>query len=141
MKSDYLPIKESIGYKNIKDVLNKVFSVNLDSLPIREGEEENFAFDFIYCNTEINIVVSATGKGGQFNVGEGGLVSIFFPDPDYPTSSFLPKQSLENIVNDDQLKFKVRHLFGKKLEDIEYAMQVLKDYLDSDDAKVLLNNE
>lgn len=130
MKTVYLPIKESLGYNNIKDVLNIVFSKRLDDISIREGEDENFAFDLTYCNTEVNIVVSATGKSGQFNVGEGGLISILLPNPNYPTQSFLPKRSLESIIDDVQIKSKVRYLFGKQKSDIHLAFQLLKDYLD-----------
>ncbi|WP_228274376.1 hypothetical protein [Streptococcus equi] len=53
MTENYLPTKESIGYKNIKYILYKVFLINLDSISIREGEDENFAFDFTYGNIEI----------------------------------------------------------------------------------------
>ncbi|HEK9956010.1 TPA: hypothetical protein TT574_001871 [Streptococcus equi subsp. zooepidemicus] len=141
MTENYLPTKESIGYKNIEDILYKVFLINLDSISIREGEDENFAFDFTYGNIEINVVVSATGKSGQFNVGEGGMISVFLPNPNYPISSFLPKQSLESITGDEHFKFKIRHLFGRRQADVEYAMRVLKDYLDSDEAKVLLKND
>lgn len=130
MKEAYLPIKESVGYNNIKNILNVIFSIDLDDIDIREGEDENFAFEFIYFNTEINIVVSATGKSGQFNVGEGGLISILLPNPNYPFQSFLPKQFIESIIDDEHVKSKVRHLLGKRKSDVHLAFQLLKDYLD-----------
>ena len=32
MTEHYLPIKESLGYKNVKQALQNVFSVNLDDI-------------------------------------------------------------------------------------------------------------
>ena len=141
MSETYLPIKESLGYKNVKKALWHVFSVNLDDIQIREGEDENFAFDLIYHSMSVNIVIAATGKKQQFEIGEGGLVQIFLPDPDYPENSFLKKKSFEWIVKDRDSQEKIRYIFGKRKSEIIFAFKLLKDYLDSDEAKVLLKHE
>ena len=45
---------------------------------------------------------------------------------------------LYELIADKEVREKVRRVFGKDEKAIEYAMQVLKDFLDSDEAKVLL---
>jgi len=132
MSEEYLPIKESVGYNNLRDVLKSIFSIELDDIVIREGEDENFAFKFIYCNTEINIVVSATGKSGQFNIGDGGLIYISLPNPKYPNNSFLKNIYFHNLLSDEELVNDVKYTFGKKTESIKRALITLKDYLDSE---------
>jgi len=39
-------------------------------------------------------------------------------EKDYPSQSFLPKQPLESIINDEQVKSKVRYIFGKRKSDV-----------------------
>ena len=141
MTEHYLPVKESLGYKNVKKALWNVFQIDLDKISIREGEYENFAFDLTYNRIPITIVVAGTGKHQQFEFGEGGMITIVLPDPDYPTSSFLETQFLGRVIKDPTIKKRVRHLFGKKEEDIEFVFKVLKDYLESDEAKLLLKNK
>ena len=46
MSDTYLPTKESLGYKNVKQALWKVFLADLDTIPIQEGEFDNFSFPF-----------------------------------------------------------------------------------------------
>lgn len=141
MTEHYLPIKESLGYKNVKKALWNVFQIDLDKIPIREGEYENFGFDLTYNSIPTKVVVAGTGKHQQFEFGEGGMVTISLPDPDYPTSSFLKTQFLESVIKDQKIKKRVRYLSGKKEENVEFLFKVLKDYLESDEAKLLLKNK
>ena len=140
MTDTYLPVRESLGYKNVKKALWNVFQIDLDKFPIREGEYENFSFDLTYNSIPAIVVVAATGKHQQFEIGEGGKITISLPDPDYPTSSFLKTQFLDSVIKDPIIKDRVRYLFGKKEKDIEFVFRVLKDYLESDEAKLLLKN-
>lgn len=48
MTDKYLPIRESLGYENLKKALVRVFNVNLSHIEIIEGEYENFIFDLDY---------------------------------------------------------------------------------------------
>ncbi|SDP13130.1 hypothetical protein SAMN05216347_1062 [Streptococcus equinus] len=138
MNENYLPIKESLGYKNVKTALWNVFQIDLDKLPIREGEYENFSFDLTYNKIPLTIVVAATGKNRQFEIGEGGKITIVLPDPGYPTTSFLDTQFFHRVIKDPIIKKRIKYLFGKREEDIEFVFKVLKDYLESDESKKLL---
>lgn len=69
---NYLPIKEGLGYKNVKTALWNVFQIDLEKIPIREGDFENFGFDLTYNKIPLKIVVAGTGKHQQFEFGEGG---------------------------------------------------------------------
>ncbi|MDO4666524.1 MAG: hypothetical protein Q4A90_01660 [Streptococcus sp.] len=140
MTEHYLPVRESLGYKNVRKALKTVFSIDLDDFPIGEGGYENFRFDLTYNKIPVMIIVAATGKHQQFEIGEGGTVTISLPDPDYPTSSFLETQFLDCVIKDPTIEERVRHISGRKEEEIEFAFKVLKDYLDSDEAKLLLKN-
>lgn len=63
MSETYLPIKESLGYQNVKTALWNVFEINLDTILIREGKEyENFGFSFSYNNYEMTMLLSSTEK-------------------------------------------------------------------------------
>lgn len=139
MTEHYLPVKESLGYKNVKKALKMFFSIDLDKITIREGGYENFRFDLTYNRIPIIIIVAATGKHQQFEIGEGGTVTISLPDPDYPTSSFSETQFLDCVIKDPTIEKRIRHISGKK-EEVEFAFKVLKDYLESDEAKLLLKN-
>ena len=138
MSETYLPVKESLGYKNVKQALMAVFSINLDTIPIREGEFENFGFELDYNSVLVDIIITATGKNQQFEIGEGGLIQIFLPDSDYPENSFLKKKSLEWIVKDSDIQEKLKYILGKRESEIIFAFNFLKDYLDSDEAKELV---
>ena len=140
MTEHYLPVKESLGYKNVKKALKMFFSIDLDKITIREGGYENFRFDLTYNRIPIIIIVAATGKHQQFEIGEGGTVTISLPDPDYPTSSFSETQFLDCVIKDPTIEKRIRHISGKKEEEVEFAFKVLKDYLESDEAKLLLKN-
>ena len=133
-EEQYLSIKVSLGYKNVKQALWTIFSVNLDEILIHDGEDENFNFVFTYKNCEMTMGISSTGKYTQFEAGEGGLFNVWF-------SHYVGKRFaitfLYEVIGDESIK----RVFGKDEQSIEYAMRVLKDYLDSDEAKVLLKNE
>lgn len=138
MSETYLPVRESLGYRNVKTALWNVFATDLDTIQIREGEYENFSFDFKYKIYKMNMGIAATGKHIQFEAGEGGLFDILF---DNLNDSIIGVTFLHNLIADKKISEKIRRVFGKNENDVEYAMQVLKDYLDSDEAKGLLNNE
>lgn len=73
---------------------------------------------------------SSTGKNQQFEFGEGGVFYISLPNPNYPQESFLSRRFLPYFIVDQRVKKRLENIFGKNEKDIEYAMQVLKDYLD-----------
>ena len=124
----YLPIRESVGYKNIKRILRSIFSINLDEISIRDNlDYENFGFSFQYRNYPITMMVTGTGKNIQFEFGEGGELSIFLPDLD---NSLWGESELYELVLDKTIKDKLKHIFCKNEKSVEFAMQVLKDYLD-----------
>lgn len=129
-ESHYLPIKESLGYKNVKKALTNIFPINLDYIEIRTGEFENFGFTFLYGGSDINMGISSTGKKQQFEFGEGGVFDSSLPNPRYPQDSFLSRRFLSYFIVDPSVKKKLENIFGKNEKDVEYAMQVLKDYLD-----------
>ena len=142
MSETYLPIKESLGYQNVKTALWNVFEINLDTILIREGKEyENFGFSFSYNNYEMTMLLSSTEKKAQFNFGEGRMFDILFPNPKYPEHSFLEETFFYNFIQNKEVKGSVENIFGRKERDIEHAMRILKDFLDSDEAKVLWKNE
>ncbi|MGT2969224.1 MULTISPECIES: hypothetical protein [Streptococcus] len=136
--ANYLPIRKSLGYRNVKQALMAIFSINLDQLSIINGQFEDFGFVIEYKAIEIDMGISATGKNLQFNIGEGGTFDISLPNPKYPESSFMSRRFFYNFIEDSSVKSKLEYVLGKNEKDIEYAMQVLKDYLDSDEVKILL---
>ena len=38
MSEAYLPIRESLGYQNVKKALEKIFSIDLDTIAIHEDD-------------------------------------------------------------------------------------------------------
>lgn len=140
-EEQYLPIKESLGYKNVKQALWNVFSVDLDSLSVTHGEFEDFGFVLEYKHIKIDMGISSSGKNIQLNIGEGGTFDISLPNPKYPENPFLSKRFFYNFIEDSIIRDDVQYVLGRDEESIEYAMRVLKDYLDSDKAKVLLKND
>ena len=92
MSEVYLTIRESLGYQNVKQALEKIFSIDLDTIAIHEGEDENFNFSFVYKGYHMTMGISSTGKNRQLEAGEGGLFNIWFtqageqnfPLPFYP---------------------------------------------------------
>ncbi len=127
----YLPVKESLGYKNLKIALMNVFGVNLDREKISEGEFENFKFILQYSELEVKIFISSTEKDVPFQYGEGGELGIYLANPDYPDKSILSEKSLNYFIEDMEKSKMVEFVSGKNVEKLEKALQILKEYLDS----------
>lgn len=133
MSELYLPIRESLGYQNVKQVLEKVFSIDLDTIVIHEGEDENFNFQFAYKGYPMTMGISSTGKNRQLEAGEGGLFNIWFTQADEQRFSVT---LLSQIIDDKSIK----RVYGRDRKSVEQTLQLLKDFLDSDRAEVLLKN-
>ena len=133
MSEAYLPIRESLGYQNVKKALEKIFSIDLDTIAIHEGEDENFNFPFVYKGYHMTMGISSTGKNGQLEAGEGGLFNIWFTQADEQRFSIT---FLSKIIDDKSLK----RVYGRDKKSVEHTLQLLKDFLNSDRAAVLLKN-
>lgn len=133
MSEDYLPIRDSLGYQNVKQALEKIFSINLDTITINKGEDENFSFPFAYKGYHMTMGISSTGKNRQLEAGEGGLFNIWFTQTDEQRFSII---FLSKIIDDKNIK----RVYGRDKKSVEHTLQLLKDYLDSDRAEVLLKN-
>lgn len=133
MSELYLPIRESLGYQNVKQVLEKIFSIDLDTIAIHEGEDENFNFPFAYKGYHMTMGISSTGKNRQLEAGEGGLFNIWFTQADEQRFSIT---LLSQIIDDKSIK----RVFGRDEESVGRTLNILKDFLDSDRAEVLLKN-
>ena len=133
MSELYLPIRESLGYQNVKQVLEKIFSIDLDTIVIHEGEDENFNFPFVYKGYHMTMGISSTGKNRQLEAGEGGLFNIWFTQADEQRFSVT---LLSQIIDDKSIK----RVFGRDEESVERTLNILKDFLDSDRAEVVLKN-
>ena len=133
MSELYLPIRESLGYQNVKQVLEKVFSKDLDTIAIHEGEDENFNFPFAYKGYHMTMGISSTGKNRQLEAGEGGLFNIWFTQADEQRFSVT---LLSQIIDDKSIK----RVYGRDEESVERTLNILKDFLDSERAEVLLKN-
>jgi hypothetical protein len=133
MSEVYLPIRESLGYQNVKQALEKIFSIDLDTIAIHEGEDENFNFPFVYKGYHMTIGISSTSKNRQLEAGEGGLFNIWFTQTDEQRFSVT---LLSQIIDDKSIK----RVYGRDKKSVEHTLQLLKDFLDSDRAEVLLKN-
>ena len=133
MSEVYLPIRESLGYQNVKQALERVFSIDLDTIAIHEGEDENFNFSFVYKGYHMTIGISSTGKNRQLEAGEGGLFNIWFTQADEQGFSVT---LLSQIIDDKSIK----RVYGRDKKSVEHTLQLLKDFLISDRAEVLLKN-
>ena len=133
MSEQYLPIRDSLGYQNIKQALEKIFSIDLDTITINEGEDENFNFPFMYNGYHMTIGISSTGKNTQLEAGEGGLFNIWFTQTDEQRFSII---FLSKIIDDKS----IRRVYGRDEESVERTLNILKDFLNSDKAEVLLKN-
>ena len=133
MSEQYLPIRDSLGYQNVKQALEKIFSIDLDTIAINEGEDENFNFPFVYNGYHMTIGISSTGKNTQLEAGEGGLFNIWFTQTDEETFSVT---FLSKLIDDKS----IRRVYGRDEKSVEHTLQLLKDFLDSDRAEVLLKN-
>ena len=133
MSKVYLPIRESLGYQNVKKALEQVFSIDLDTIAIHEGEDENFNFPFVYKGYHMTMGISSTSQNRQLEAGEGGLFNIWFTQADEQRFSIT---FLSKIIDDKSLK----RVYGRDRKSVEQTLQLLKDFLDSDRAEVLLKN-
>ena len=133
MSEAYLPIRESLGYQNVKKALEKIFSIDLDTIAIHEGEDENFNFPFVYKGYHMTMGISSTRKNRQLEAGEGGLFNIWFTQADEQRFSIT---FLSKIIDDKSLK----RVYGRDKKSVEHTLQLLKDFLNSDRAAVLLKN-
>ena len=123
MSGTYLPVKESLGYKNVKTALWNVFEVDLDNIPVREGNEfENFGFSLHYNGYEVTMILSGTGKHRQFEFGEGGELGIMIPNP---RNVLVSVSFLDELVSDEEIKDKIENIFGKDEKSVEYALRVI----------------
>ena len=133
MSEVYLTIRESLGYQNVKQALEQVFSIDLDTIAIHEGEYENFNFPFVYKGYHMTMGISSTGKNRQLEAGEGGLFNIWFTQAGEQKFSIT---FLSKIIDDKSLK----RVYGRDKKSVEHTLQILKDFLDSERAEVLLKN-
>ena len=133
MSEQYLPIRDSLGYQNVKQVLEKIFSIDLDTIAIDKGEDENFNFPFVYNGYHMAIGISSTGKNTQLEAGEGGLFNIWFTQTDEEKFSVT---FLSKLIDDKS----IRRVYGRDEESVERTLNILKDFLNSDKAEVLLKN-
>ena len=133
MSELYLPIRNSLGYQNVKQALERVFSIDLDTIAIHEGEDENFNFPFVYKGYHMTMGISSTSKNRQFEAGEGGLFNIWFTQTDEQRFSII---FLSKIIDDKSIK----RVYGCDEKSVEHTLQLLKDFLDSERAEVLLKN-
>ena len=133
MSEGYLPTRESLGYQNVKQALEKIFSIDLDTITINEGDDENFNFPFVYKGYHMTMGISSTSKNRQFEAGEGGLFNIWFTQTDEQRFSII---FLSKIIDDKSIK----RVYGCDEKSVEHTLQLLKDFLNSDRAEVLLKN-
>ncbi|WP_148886468.1 hypothetical protein [Streptococcus sp. Marseille-P6264] len=131
MSEQYLPIRDSLGYQNVKQALEKIFSIDLDTIAINEGEDENFNFPFVYNGYYMIIGISSTGNNTQLEAGEGGLFNIWFTKTDEERFSVT---FLSKLIDDKS----IRRVYGCNKDSIEHTLRILKDFLNSDKAEVLL---
>lgn len=54
MSEGYLSTRDSLGYQNVKQALEKIFSIDLDTITINERDDENFNFPFMYNGYHMN---------------------------------------------------------------------------------------
>ena len=133
MSEDYLPIRDSLGYQNVKQALEKIFSIDLDTIAIHEGEDENFNFPFAYKGYHMTMGISSTGKNRQLEAGEGGLFNIWFTQMDEQRFSITFLSKVIDVKS-------IRRVYGRDEKSVEHTLQLLKDFIDSDRAEVLLRN-
>ena len=133
MSEGYLPTRDSLGYQNVKQALEKIFSIDLDTIAIHEGEDENFNFPFMYKGYHMTIGISSTGKNTQLEVREGGLFNIWFVQTDEQRFSVT---FLSKVIDDKSIK----RVYGRDEKSVEHTLQLLKYFIDSDRAEVLLKN-
>lgn len=126
----YLPVRKSLGYQNLKKALAKIFSICLDDEEINVFEFENFKYILNYKKNQVKLFITDTEKNVQFQFGEGGVLSIYLPNPEFPDHSFLPEKPISDIISDKEQSLFLEFVSGKRDTDVESAVRILKDYLD-----------
>ena len=81
----------------------------------------------------MTIGISSTGKNTQLEAGEGGLFNIWFAQMDEQRFSI---NFLSKVIDDKS----IRRVYGCDEESVERTLNILKDFLNSDKAEVLLKN-
>lgn len=81
----------------------------------------------------MTIGISSTGKNTQLEVGEGGLFNIWFVQTDEQRFSVT---FLSKVIDDKSIK----RVYGRDEKSVEHTLQLLKYFIDSDRAEVLLKN-
>ncbi|MBF0837777.1 hypothetical protein, partial [Bacteroides acidifaciens] len=79
--------------------------------------------------------ISSTGKDVQFEFNEGGQFNIYFSNP---KDDLIPLTFLYELISDKTTSESIETVFGRDEKAIEHALRVLKDFLDSDEARMLL---
>ena len=133
MSEGYLPTRDSLGYQNVKQALEKIFSIDLDTIAVHEGEDENFNFPFAYKGYHMTMGISSIGKNRQLEAGEGGLFNIWFTQMDEQRFSITFLSKVIDVKS-------IRRVYGRDEKSVEHTLQLLKDFIDSDRAEVLLKN-
>ena len=133
MSEVYLSTRDSLGYQNVKQALEKIFSIDLDTITINERDDENFNFPFMYNGYHMTIGISSTDKNRQLEAGKGGLFNIWFTRTDEQRFSIT---FLSKVIDDKS----IRRVYGRDEKSVERTLNILKDFLNSDRAAVLLKN-
>ena len=87
----------------------------------------------MYNGYHMTIGISSTGKNTQLEAGEGGLFNIWFAQTDEQRFSIT---FLSKVIDDKS----IRRVYGCDEESVERTLNILKDFLNSDKAEVLLKN-
>ena len=77
--------------------------------------------------------ISSTGKNRQLEAGEGGLFNIWFTQMDEQRFSITFLSKVIDVKS-------IRRVYGRDEKSVEHTLQLLKDFIDSDRAEVLLRN-
>lgn len=102
----------------------------MDDEEINVFEFENFKYILNYKKNQVKLFITNTEKNVQFQFGEGGVLSIYLPNPEFPDNSFLPEKPISDIISDKEQSLFLEFVSGKRDTDVESALRILKDYLD-----------
>ena len=100
MSETYLPVKESLGYKNVKTALLNIFQMNLDDLFILENSYEGFNFSITYRGYDVEMGARPLRRTLQTKV-EDKLAELLL------TGDLQAGQTLKVGVKAGQLKFDI----------------------------------
>ena len=128
-----LTYEREFGLSECQTSFREIFSIDLDTITINEGDDENFNFPFVYKGYHMTMGISSTSKNRQLEAGEGGLFNIWFTQTDEQKFSVT---LLSQVIDDKSIK----RVYGHDKKSVEHTLQLLKDFLDSERAEVLLKN-